>query len=134
MTRLVQHIVIVGLMSVCTLTVPACAQTNEASRTVVLKIKKIIGRLDQALPQSSQIILRIDTERHVLQLAPDCRLGDEEDELSAVTELRKNELVYAVCTDEPGGLIAHRVARVHPKRAKAKPPASQPAKPPRDKP
>ena len=100
---------------------PTPAESAANGPAVVVRVKNLIGKVATIDAKAGTLTLSIDKRQEFITCGPECRFGDEADGLASLAELRVGEPVYARCHEEDGRLVAERVARVKPQKAKNKP-------------
>jgi hypothetical protein len=103
------------------------AQDLPKKPVVEVRVKALAGKIVSVNPKLRTLVIRIGNLDQEVRCPLDCRLGDEQDELNALDELKIGEGVYANCINQNGLLLANRLARIKPHPAKVKPPAAKKA-------
>ncbi len=103
--------------------------TRAAKKPIVeIRVKTIIGKIMTLDAPAGKLTVRVKDLAENITLAPDCKFGSEEDGLNSLSELKDGEQVIVTCTDEQGRLLAHRITRLKPKKARATEPKPKPAR------
>ena len=103
--------ILVGLL----LYIPQAVAKNS---TVEIKVKTIIGKILILDAKAGQLTVRVNDLAETIRVSPECKFGDNQDDLNALTELKVGEQIIATCVDDRGSLTAHRIRRLKPKPKK----------------
>ena len=104
------------------------AQQPQGKVVVEIKVKTMIGKIMTLDAKAGKLTIRIKDFAENVTVPSDCKFGDEMDGLASLSELRVGEQVIVTATDENGSLLAHRISRQKPKKARAKDDKPKPAR------
>lgn len=96
----------------------APAGTPPAKPYVEIKVRTILGKIMLLDATAGKLTVRVNDLAETITVGPDCKFGSDVDGLESLAELRRGEMVIVSCRDEQGRLLAHRITRLNPKKAK----------------
>jgi hypothetical protein len=98
------------------------AQVKQKPAVVVRVLAKTLeGKVAAINLQTGTLtITTTNKTQELIQCGQDCGFGDEEDNLTSLSELKKGEKVYVKCSEYNGQLTGIRVARIKPQKAKTR--------------
>lgn len=103
----------------CGLITTTRAQQPQGKVFVEIKVKTMVGKILTLDAKSGKLTIHIKDLAENITVPGDCKFGDENDGLASLSELRVGEQVVVTATDEQGTLLARRISRLKPKKAKA---------------